>query len=102
MRVITERKVDELGRVVIPLNIRERYHIFPGDSVRIVEDTDGISVEPNLSLCRLCGAPLPEEGEYLLCDECLSDIRRESHSAPKVIPLVFTNGREGGGDSLPR
>lgn len=90
MRVVTERRVDELGRVVIPREIRERHKIQPGDTVRIVEETDGFYVEPATTLCRLCGARLSDEGEYLLCDGCLDGIRREPRGESKIVPLVFS------------
>ena len=90
MRVVTERKIDEIGRVVIPREIRERHKILPGDSVRIVEEADGFFVEPVTTLCRLCGARLSDEGEYLLCDSCLDGIRREPRGDGKIVPLTFT------------
>ena len=87
MRCVAERKIDELGRVVIPREMRDRHRMQAGSVVRIFEDDDGIFLEPNTVLCRLCGAPLSDEGEYLLCDECLSDIRRDRPNVPKIVPL---------------
>lgn len=74
---------------MIPREMRERHRIIAGSTVRILEDADGIVLEPDTTLCRLCGAPLPEEGDYLLCEECLADIRREPKKPPKVVPLFF-------------
>ena len=94
MKTVTERRVDELWRVVIPREIREKYKILQGDAVRIVEETDGFFIEPVTTLCRLCGARLPDEGEYLLCDACLDGIRREVRTAPKIVPLSFRQTEE--------
>ena len=44
------RQIDELGRVVIPKELRERFGMKSGDEVMIEFDEDGIIIDKNYSL----------------------------------------------------
>ena len=45
MMLISERKIDPLGRLVIPAEMRARLQILAGDSVRILFDEKKIVTE---------------------------------------------------------
>ncbi len=70
------RKVDELGRIVIPSEIRNKFDIAVKDPIEIF--TDGSSIvlkkfEPN---CIFCGSNknLAKYKEKLICQKCATKI----------------------------
>jgi transcriptional pleiotropic regulator of transition state genes len=52
-----ERKVDGLGRIVIPAEMRERFGLREGDHVDIAVRDGAIVVTPMQELCASCGRP---------------------------------------------
>ena len=73
------RKIDELGRIVIPKEIREMHGIKNGDSVEILSDGDLITLTKFLPGCRLCGSDdnLIEFGGKQLCAACIAQIKEQ-------------------------
>lgn len=70
------RRVDELGRVVIPIELRNKFGIAEKDPIEIYVDGSNIVLrkfEPN---CIFCGNPkkLVEYNGKLVCDKCLSKL----------------------------
>lgn len=66
------RRVDELGRVVIPIEIRNQFNIVEKDPIEIYVDNSSIVLkkfEPN---CVFCGSTnnLIEYKNKLVCDNC--------------------------------
>ncbi len=41
-----ERKIDNTGRLVVPMPVRQQYGIAPGDTLRFVAVEDGILLVP--------------------------------------------------------
>ena len=76
------RRVDELGRVVIPIEIRNKFDIAEKDPIEIYVDGSSIILrkfEPN---CIFCGnsKKLSEYKGKLVCNKCLaklSDMKTE-------------------------
>lgn len=67
------RRVDELGRVVIPIELRNKFGIAEKDPIEIYVDGSNIVLkkfEPN---CIFCGnsKKLSEYNGKLVCDKCL-------------------------------
>ncbi len=70
------RKVDELGRVVIPIEIRNKFDIAEKDPIEIYVDGSSIILrkyEPN---CIFCGNAknLTTYKDKLICSKCLQKI----------------------------
>lgn len=70
------RKVDELGRVVIPIEIRNKFDIVEKDPIEIYVDGSSIVLkkfEPN---CIFCGNSknLVEYKDKLICTKCLKKL----------------------------
>ena len=70
------RRVDELGRVVIPIELRNKFGIAEKDPIEIYVDGSTIVLkkfEPN---CIFCGNPkkLSEYKGKLVCDKCLEKL----------------------------
>lgn len=70
------RRVDELGRVVIPIEIRNQFHIMEKDPIEIYVNGSTIVLkkfEPN---CIFCGnnQDLLSYHDKLICSECANKI----------------------------
>jgi len=70
------RKVDELGRVVIPIEIRNKFDIAEKDPIEIYVDGSSIILrkfEPN---CIFCGNTknLMQYKDKLVCPKCAKQI----------------------------
>jgi transcriptional pleiotropic regulator of transition state genes len=70
------RKVDDLGRIVLPVELRRLHDIKTGDALEISVDGDAIILRKLIAQCVFCGA-----GEQLsnfrgrpICADCRSGI----------------------------
>ena len=70
------RRVDELGRVVIPKEIRNKLDIQEKDPLEIYVQEDCIILKKYESNCIFCGntKDLVEYREKLICKKCLKDL----------------------------
>lgn len=70
------RRVDELGRVVIPKEIRNKLDIQEKDPLEIYVQEDCIILKKYESNCIFCGntKDLIEYKEKLICKKCLKDL----------------------------
>ncbi len=71
------RKVDELGRVVIPKETRELLFIDEGDSLEIFKDDKEIILKKYAPGCTFCGnmKNLTQFKGVYICDECMDDLK---------------------------
>lgn len=70
------RKVDELGRVVIPIELRRTLGIAEKDSLEIYVDAEKIILkkyEPACIFCGNAGNVIHYKGK-IVCSECASDL----------------------------
>ena len=65
------RRVDKLGRIVIPLELRRRYGLLEGSKIEFVEAGDGVTVRSSEPFCRICRAKIFENVTLPLCEECI-------------------------------
>ena len=73
------RKVDNLGRIVIPKELRMKHGLTEGADITFEDFGAGILVKACDGLCRLCGAPLGDgESEIPLCEPCIARIVKEN------------------------
>ena len=71
------RKVDNLGRIVIPKELRTKYGLVEEAEITFEDSGDGILVKPSVGLCRLCGEFLGEvNSEFLLCKRCIEKVKK--------------------------
>lgn len=73
------RKVDELGRIVIPIELRRTLDIAEKDSLEIYVDGEKIVLAKHEDSCVFCGKTRnlsQHKGKYL-CDACYDDLKRE-------------------------
>ena len=70
------RRVDKLGRIVIPLELREKYGLTEGAEIEFIDEGDGVTVKSSESLCKLCSTPISKDSELPLCECCIGKILR--------------------------
>ncbi len=70
------RRVDELGRVVIPIEIRNQFDIVEKDQIEVYVDDSSIILKKYEPNCIFCGNTenLVEYKEKLVCDKCSSQL----------------------------
>ncbi|HQE06456.1 MAG: AbrB/MazE/SpoVT family DNA-binding domain-containing protein [Tepidanaerobacter sp.] len=71
------RKVDDLGRVVIPIELRRTLGISEKDPLEIYVDTDKIILKKYLPACLFCGnaEELVNFNSKSICKECATAIK---------------------------
>ena len=69
------RKVDNLGRIVIPKELRKKYGLNIGAELAFEDAVDGILVKASDTACRLCGGKLEKAYEIQLCRECINKVK---------------------------
>lgn len=69
------RKVDMLGRIVLPKSLRKRYEMDEGDPVEILVQGDTIILERYHPKCVFCSSVelVSEFKERPVCNACLSE-----------------------------
>jgi transcriptional pleiotropic regulator of transition state genes len=71
------RRVDELGRVVLPIELRRNLGIGDRDSLEIYVDGDTIVLTKYAPQCVFCGslAEIVEYKEKSVCKSCLASLK---------------------------
>ena len=72
-----ERKIDHLGRVVIPMEFRKKLGIEFDSTVTISLSNDEIIIKSQNMLCALCGNRIDNEKKLRLCNNCISKAKSE-------------------------
>ena len=70
------RRVDELGRVVIPIEIRNKFGIAEKDPIEIYVEGSNIVLKKHEQSCIFCGNTkgLSEYKGKLVCDKCVEKL----------------------------
>ena len=73
------RKVDELGRVVIPIELRNKFNIKIKDPIEIFVDGSSIVLKKYEPNCIFCGnsKDLISHNEKLICKKCVEKIEKK-------------------------
>ncbi len=71
------RPVDELGRIVLPIELRRALHINVKDPIEIYTDDDKIILKKLQRSCVFCMSndDIVEFGGKAICPECLAKIK---------------------------
>lgn len=72
------RKVDDLGRIVLPAELRRSFDIREGDLIEISVDDDRIVLAKQRNSCTFCGGAdgLRQYRERPVCTSCLAELKR--------------------------
>ena len=68
------RKVDELGRIVLPMELRRTLEIADKDQVEIYLDDQSIILQKYNPGCMFCGKPAEEYEGRPICSSCRQNI----------------------------
>lgn len=70
------RRVDELGRVVIPIELRNKFGIYEKDPIEIFVDGSTIILKKYEPNCIFCGSTkkLVTYNDKLVCSKCAEKI----------------------------
>lgn len=75
MKLITERKTDELGRIVLPAEIRSKLGITAKSPIGIYEDGDKIVLCKAEPSCKLCGSIDSVNRDLHICSDCMEKVK---------------------------
>jgi transcriptional pleiotropic regulator of transition state genes len=70
------RKIDELGRIVLPSELRRVFGIREGEELEISVDGERVILQKRGDLCLFCGADAPGI-EYMgrrVCEQCAAEL----------------------------
>lgn len=72
------RKVDELGRIVIPIEIRAKFGILEKDPIEIFVDHDTIILKKYQRDCIFCESTknLKNYKGKLVCEKCIKQLEK--------------------------
>lgn len=93
------RKIDDLGRVVIPKELRRNLNIAEYDELEIEVVPAGILLSPIKASCAACGSTrnLTVLDRFALCDDCMERMNRireeavdhaDTEESPRAVPEV--------------
>ena len=78
---MTTRKIDELGRIVLPMTIRRQLNINTNDELSIYFDTknDSVILELTEPQCTFCNAEdkLISFNQHKICRDCISNLTKQ-------------------------
>ncbi|BAS29003.1 AbrB/MazE/SpoVT family DNA-binding domain-containing protein [Limnochorda pilosa] len=74
------RRVDELGRVVIPIELRRTLQIEERDALEIYVDGEKIILKKYQPACIFCGSAVNVRNykEKMICSSCLEEMKHVS------------------------
>lgn len=69
------RKLDSLGRLVLPVDYRKKAGIDVDGEVRITECDGKIIIEKLNPACKICGKVTKLDEKFQLCKNCIEEIK---------------------------
>jgi transcriptional pleiotropic regulator of transition state genes len=73
------RRIDQLGRIVLPMELRRTYKITEHEPISFYVDGDSIVLKKYQPTCVLCGE-VGSANEYkgkMVCDQCRAQLETE-------------------------
>ena len=71
------RQIDNLGRIVIPMDFRKALEIHDWDELRMSREDDRIIVTKAVDTCTFCGSKeelIPHRSKFI-CKSCLESLK---------------------------
>jgi len=75
------RRIDELGRIVLPIELRNKMDIKNKDSIEIFVEDDRIILKKYVPACLFCGnaEDVILYRNKLVCKHCLEEMSRQTN-----------------------
>jgi transcriptional pleiotropic regulator of transition state genes len=72
------RRVDQLGRVVLPKELRDTLDMKPGDPIEMYPDGELLYMKKYLPECIFCESTeeVLEYKEKIICKKCIKELKR--------------------------
>ena len=77
------KKVDKLGRIVIPSELREKYGLTEGMRVEILDVGEGVTVRAYDALCKICRGKISDRSAWPLCSACIEKAAKQYKESNK-------------------
>ena len=78
MRVVETRKIDSLGRVVLPIELRKEFDIDKNSDIDICVDGSQITLKKSEASCKICRSTVNlkeiSSKNIFVCADCREDI----------------------------
>jgi AbrB family transcriptional regulator, transcriptional pleiotropic regulator of transition state genes len=86
------RKIDELGRIVLPSELRRVFGIHEGDELEISVNGEQVILQKRQDLCLFCSAEAPsiDYKDRKLCEACASEIGGMTNKSTIRLPETET------------
>lgn len=80
------RKIDELGRIVLPSELRRVFGIHEGDELEISVDGDRVVLQKRQDVCLFCSSenPAVEFKDRRVCETCAGELGKLGHIEVKL------------------
>ena len=75
MKITYSRKLDELGRIVLPNNLCAAMNLSPADELQISCEDDKIILTKSCPTCKLCGSSEKINSKLFVCESCIDAIK---------------------------
>jgi len=75
MILISERCVDELGRIVLPTEVRNNLGIIVKSKLNIYIDGEDIILRKKNKTCKLCNSSDDIDDNINICNACINKIK---------------------------
>ena len=84
------RKVDDLGRIVLPIELRRQLGIRAGDELDIAVDGSTVLLHKIESRCVFCDSMTELRGyrEKQICSDCVGELSGPSGASPAAAPAA--------------
>lgn len=72
------RKIDELGRIVLPVELRKQFGIEERDPIEIYVEGDRIILKKKKEACIFCGKStgLVSYKDHMVCKACIEELSK--------------------------
>lgn len=76
-KTFSVRKIDNLGRIVIPMDFRKALEIHEWDDLRISLEGNTVTIRKDHDSCTFCGSEkeLTAFGDKFVCAACLAKLK---------------------------
>lgn len=77
MRAAYVRRIDDLGRVVVPAELRNRFGIGSGEALQLSMESDRVLLHPCQTGCAMCGSSdrLYRLHGRSICSACVTGVK---------------------------
>ena len=71
-------KIDNLGRIVIPVKLRKEFDLEPGTPLEIFYDDEGFFIKRYIPVCVFCGSEddLTQKNGKCICAKCIGEFTK--------------------------